>query len=298
MTNRQICFGSVFRFFWIVLAGVVLAGEGASASPIVFTVDSTQSVIQLSGTVEGATLNAQGPGSLTTSLNGTIDADLTASTIQFNTAAGIDAETNGSWQPAVGGNTGTAPADYGGTATVSIITAEAAIRNAVLSLNSTPLTLTGGNFDSTQLIFGLTNSSSLDYNAGFAGKGTEVLNGLSTNSLSDGGTLTTSGTTKIITIRISMTFTFTGSIPAVLTLEGEIVATNAPSALFMINSVGVTNKTLVLTVQNASSQSALQSSGNLTTWLPATATMTTNSSGATFFSVPIGTSNSFFRVQQ
>jgi hypothetical protein len=297
MNAKQTFLASICRSLWIAVAGVVLAAWDASASPIVFTVDSTQSQITLSGTVEGATLTAQGAGSLTTSLNGSIYADLTTSAIQFDTSNSIVAENSGTWKPAVGGGSGSAPANYGGTAMVSIITAEAAIRNAVLSLNSPSLTLSGGGFDSTQLIFGLTNSSSLDYNAEFT-SGTEILTGLSTNSISDGGTLTASGTTKTIAIRISTTFTFTGSVPAVLTLEGQIVATNAPSAVFMINSVGVTNKTLVLTVQNATSQSALQSSGNLTTWSAATATITTNSSGATFFSVPIGTGNSFFRVQQ
>lgn len=297
MNAKQTSLALVFRSFWIVLAGDVLVGEGASASPVVFTVDSTQSVILLSGTVEGATLNQQGPGSLMTSLSGSIYADLTPSAIQFDTSNSIVAENSGTWQPAVGGASGNAPANYGGTASISPLTAEAAIRNAVLSLNSPSLALSGGGFDSTQLIFGLTNSSSLDYNAVFT-HGTEILTDLSTNSISDGGTLTTSGTTKTITIRISTTFTFTGSVPAVLTLQGQIVATNAPSAIFMINSVGVTNKTLVLTVQNATSQSALQSSANLTTWSPATATVTTNSSGMTYFSVPIGTSNNFFRVQQ
>jgi hypothetical protein len=298
MNTKPTCLDFILRSVWIAVAGVFLAAWDASASPITFTIDSTQSQVALTGTVDGATIQAQGTASLTNFLSGSINADLTASSIQFETSNGIVGENNGTWQPAVGGGSGSAPANFGGEVHVSFVTAYAAIRNAFLSLNSSPLALSGGNFDSTQLIFGLTNGCSMDYNIGGFSSGTTDLTGLSTNSVADGAALTASGSVKTITIQINTTFNITRSPGAVLTLTGKIVATNAPSAVFMINSVGVTNKALVLTVQNATAQSALQSSANLTTWSPATATVTTNSSGATFFSVPIGTGNSFFRVQQ
>ncbi len=286
---------------WLALAfvSVGLIVSPVLAAPLVFTVDSSRSSVTLSGTVETLAIQAQATGSLTTSLNGSINADLTGSTINFTGGTVINAETNGVWQPAVGGASGNAVGDYGGKASPGLgITAYAALRNIVLNLNSSALTLSGNNFDSTALVFGLTNSSSLDYNASFLGSGTEILNDLATNSVSDGATLTTSGSLKTITIQISTTFTFTGSVPAVLTLSGQLVATNAPNSVFMINSLGITNQMLVLTVQNATAQSVLQSSTNLTSWGSAGATMNTNSSGATFYSVPIGTSNNFFRVQQ
>lgn len=291
--------GNVLSRWLVACVAVGFALGQVQAAPVVFLVESNQSSVTLSGTVEGATLQAQGTGSLTTSLFGNIQTEVTGSTIQFVTSNGIVAANSGTWQPAVGGGSGSAPANYGGTATIEIFTAYAAIRNAVLSLNSSTLTLSGNNFDSTQLIFGLTNSSSMDYYVQDITSGTEPLTGLSTNSVANGATLTTSGSVQTLNIQINTTFTFTGTVPAVLTLKGQIVATNAPVSAFMIDNVGLTNRMLVLTVQNASSQSVLQGSTDLSTWSPASSTVTTNGSGATFYTIPIGgTGNSFFRVKQ
>ena len=73
------------------------------AAPEVFTIDSSQSQITLSGKVAGFPFSAQGAGSLTTTYSGEINADISGSTIQFTGSSTIIAATNGVWQPGVGG---------------------------------------------------------------------------------------------------------------------------------------------------------------------------------------------------
>src|SRR5258707_1211700 len=48
-----------------------------------FTIDPARSSIALSGTVEGAALLEQTPGSLTTPFTGTIQVDVTPTTVRF-----------------------------------------------------------------------------------------------------------------------------------------------------------------------------------------------------------------------
>ena len=150
----------------ILSFGAVFIIDRALAAPVVFTVDNTQSQITLSGKIAGSPLTAQGSGSLMTTYSGNINADVAGSTIQFTGSSDIIAKTNGVWQPAVGGATGSALADYGGKASLSFLgTGYGAARNIVLDLNSPLLTLTGTNFDSTALVFsfGASSSSSFDY---------------------------------------------------------------------------------------------------------------------------------------
>src|SRR3954452_2482132 len=83
----------------------------------IFTIDPLSSSLSLSGTVAGFALTQQGPGSLTTTYSGSINADFDSSTIQFNSAAAA-AAINGNWQPLPGGGSGSAPANYGGQASL------------------------------------------------------------------------------------------------------------------------------------------------------------------------------------
>src|ERR1043166_6537110 len=90
---RGFALGLVAGACW--LAAPALTAVGAE----VFTVDSTQSTVSISGTVAGQTLHEQGAGSLTTHYQGTLVADVGVDTIQFPGQSQVVAINNGSWQP-------------------------------------------------------------------------------------------------------------------------------------------------------------------------------------------------------
>jgi hypothetical protein len=290
-----------FLVLGIVSFGAICFVGQAIAAPMVFTVDDTQSQVTLSGKIAGYALTTQGAGSLTTTYSGNINADVTGSTIQFTGSSDIIAKTNGVWQPAVGGASGSALADYGGKASLSFLgTGYGAARNIVLDLNSPLLTLTGTNFDSTALVFSFAagSDSSFDYFSSLK-HGTLSLTGNSTNSIADGATLSTNGNVLKLIIQINAQFAFTllaaGDTPLVLT--GQIVATNALASPLVISSIALTKQNVVLTVENATESSQLQISTNLQAWLPASTTVS-NYSGSMIFTTPLSGPQSFFRVQQ
>lgn len=295
----------VFSLFLIGLISLKFSVIQTQAAPVAFTIDNTQSQVTISGNLAGFTITPQASGSLQTVCNGSINADLTASTIQFTGSSSINAQTNGVWKPAIGGGSGSAAADYGAQASVPFVgTAFGALRNIVLDLTSPALTLVNTNFDSSSLVFSFPPSSTatIDYNAGFVGQGSKTLAGYSTNTLVNAASLTTNGAVKKLLIQINTTFTFSliSSNDTMITLTGQIIATNSLSAAPapLINSIVITNQNVVLTVQNATAQSLLQNSTNLTGWLPASPVVTTNNSGQTFFTVPMVGNKNFFRVQQ
>jgi hypothetical protein len=158
--NQNPLFPAAILFLCLALP-VVPAG----AAPMVFTVDSTQSQISLSGQIAGYPMTSQGAGSLTTTYSGNLNATVSGSTIQFTGSSTITAKTNGIWQPAVGGGSGSALADYGAQAATFAGTAYGAARNIVLDTTSPLLTLTGTNFDSSALVFlfAPSSASSFDY---------------------------------------------------------------------------------------------------------------------------------------
>ena len=271
------------------------------ADPVVFAVDPARSQLTLSGKIVGNTLTGQGAGSLTTTYSGNINANVSASTIQFTGSSTITAKTNGIWQPAVGGSVGSAAADYGAQATVSPFgTVYGALRNLVFDVTSSSLTLTGTNFDSSALVFSFVpgSGSSLDYYNAVVAHGTQALSGYSTNSVANQASLSTNGNVEQLVIQINTQFSFAlvspGDTP--LALTGQIVATNS-TAPPLINSIILTNQNVVLTVANASTQSLLQSSSNLMTWFTPGSTVT-NNAGMIIFTVPVAGPHAFFRVQK
>ena len=222
-----------------------------------------------------------------------------SSSMQFPGQSQISAANNGIWQPAPGGNTGSAPADYGGQINFQYIgTTYAALRNVVLDVTSPLLPVNNGNFDSSALVFSFAPNANatLDYST-FNGAGSQPLTGYSTNSVLNGATLATNGTRQTLTIYVQTQFTFSLINPndTTLNLNGQIVATNSPP---LFQSITLTNQTLVLTVQNATGQSVLQSSPDLTAWSAANPAVTTNGPTSLTYTVPLTGGNSFFRVEQ
>jgi hypothetical protein len=303
--------GFVCNSALILLAAVCLLRQ-TSAAPLVFTINSSQSSVTISGTVAGAVFTAQGPGSLTTSYRGTINANLTNSTLQFTGGSSIDAETNGIWEPAVGGGTGSAPADYGATNSVNLsigppkaFPGNAALRNIVLDLTSPVLTLTNDDFAGNNLVFTfITNTASLDYNYTDGGavvyEGTTGLNGYSTNTLVNVATISTNANVRTLTIPINAQYQFTliSENDSSLELTGQLVATNALPLPPFIQSIVKSGQNIVVTTENTTAQSLLLTSTNLSSWTTASSTITTNGLGMIVFTAPISGPHAFYRVQQ
>lgn len=300
------------RFIHLAVALVLISNfslRRASAIPMVFGIDNSRSQIAISGTVAGSPFSAQGPGALTTSYNGAINADLTGSTIQFTGGSNIDAETNGVWQPAAGGGAGSAPADYGVTNSVNLgigapdyFPGNAALRNMMLDLTSSVLALTNGGFAGNSLVFAfVTNTTSFDYSYGDFEEGSADLTGDSTNMIADGAILSTNDGVRTMTLQINSQFQFMLITvnDSIINLTGKLVATNAaPLPPPVILSIAKNDQYAIVTTENATAESSLLSSTNLAAWSPTSATITTNGAGMIVFTTLIRSPQAFYRVQQ
>lgn len=279
------------------LCAFFLAGVSPTRA-LFFIIDSNQTQITISGKIAGYTFTAQGPGSLTAAYQGNLNATFSGSTIQFTGLSALAAIPNGVWQPAAGGVAGSAPADYGMQVS-TLGTGYAAARNVVLDMTSPVLTLTQTNFDSSQVIISVVTNANpvFDYHNIGLQSGSTPMSGSATNSVANGSFISTNGGVLQLVIQISATLLGTNN--GVLNLAGEIVATNSLSAFAapVITGVIATNQNLVLSVSNATAQSQLLSSTNLTTWSPAGATLSTNG-GLILFTTPRSGPRTFFRVQQ
>ncbi len=202
-----------------------------SATSTVFSLDQNNSSLTLSGTFAGANIQTQGTGSLTTKYIGTLATqwDLTAHTLSFvQTGTAVTALNSGTWQPAVGGGSGSAPADYGGKVTILFITGYAAVRGLVAATSSGALALSGSgpsySFPSTQTLS--ITAGTADYNAGSFGSGSASLaNNSASNTASAGTFQDLSNGMYRVTGPVNVTIMQTvGGQPAVLHIIGTIVA--------------------------------------------------------------------------
>ena len=298
MTNSALRSGWLGTGTLIGIAGMM----SMMADTATFTIDPAQSAITISGTVAGGTIKEQGPGSLTTKFAGTIQAEVNNAVIQFSGGSQITAQNNGNWAPAANGATGTAPANYGGIATVVIIQANAAVRNIQLDAFSGPLTVSDGHFDSTGLFFMFsTNSASvLDYNAGFIGTGSEALAGYATNQVTSGATLTASGSTQVLTIPVNANHFFELLSPgdSQLILKGQLVATRSATPSLRILGITVENQTVTVQWQSSPGQKYLvQSSLDLKNWTPRAPEVTATAATSTW-SAAVDNRGEFFRIVQ
>lgn len=280
-----------------------LAATSATWAGEVFTVDTNQSSIALSGSVLGFTLAEQGAGSLTTTLAGTLNADVTDNTIQFTGQSLLAAQNNGSWQPKADGTAGSEPANYGAQASSILGNALAALRQIQLDATSPSLSVTNGQFDSGSLtfFFPVNAPSSLAYTVSslFLNKsGALALSGYSTNKVTTLASLATVGGQQILTIPVNAQYFFTlvSANDTTVSLKGQLVATRVASVPLAIQSITVQTQVVTLQWQSAPGQLyQVQSSTDLAHWTTNAANVTspTNSyswSGAA--SAPSG----FFRL--
>ena len=281
----------------------------AQAAPVAFTIDNSRSqisVVNPPSVFAGFAMTPQGTGALGASYSGSINVNLAGSTIQFTGGSSINAQTNGVWQPAIGGTAGSAPADYGPEASVNysphgFVTFYSAMRNISFDFTSPVLPLTATNFNGTNLVFSFASvNASLDYYSSYT-HGSFALSGYATNTVAIGSTLTTNGSTETLFIPILAQFVFSvlSANDTKVELFGQLVATNLITAAApLIESISVTNQNVVVAAENATEQSQLLVSTNLAAWSPATVTTTTNSSGWIIFTAPMNGTHEFFRVQQ
>ena len=296
---------------WFLFSSAIPAASAfliltAPANPLTFTLDNSQSQVTVSGNLAGFAMVPQGTGSLMTSYSGNLSADLGASSIQFTGTNSFNALVNGSWQPLSGGASGSAPADYGAQASVDFfpfgfITVDGAMRNISLELTSPLLAVSAGSFNGASLVFAFASTNAaLDYHSSLL-SGSLAANGYATNTVATGATVSVIGSRQTLVIPIDATFYFKliSANDTTLHLVGQLVVTNGVALPPpVIRSVAFTNHSIMLSAQNATALSQLQVSSNLTAWLPASATTTTNPSGWILYTTPLTGPRAFFRVKQ
>ena len=194
---------------WVVAAGGVLP-FGSGAETITFTIDQTLSAASLSGTVMGLTMQAQGAGSLTTHYAGTIKAEVAGSTLRLTGGSLISALNNGSWAPAVGGGSGSAPANYGTLVSALFLgSGRAAVRDLLVDLTSDVIGVTNGLFRSPGLRFTYSTNppTAFDYNHNIlgGGQGRSFLSGVLTNAASGNASLIAQAGQLILSIPVDVT---------------------------------------------------------------------------------------------
>ena len=281
----------------------MLTGGGlTAANSQVFTLETNLSSVTISGTVMGASITEQGPGSLTASVGGTIQASLAGNTIQFTGRSQILVETNGNWQPAADGTAGSAPGDFGVKANLGIASGVAAARNMQFDVTSSAVNVIGGQFGATNLTFSFASNtlSSLAYNvSGLISKhGSVPLTGSATNNITSTGSLAKVGNEQTLTIPLDATF-YLGLISTndtMIRMQGQLVAAQSAEVPLVINSVTVQGQSLRFQWQaTPGSQFQVQYSTNLKDWTNS-ATVITPASGTNTWTESVVGSFKFFRV--
>ena len=203
-----------------------------------YTIDQTQSIIAISGSVFSADLNQtrtivqQGAGSLTTSYTGILKTDRVTSSISFLAGSSIDASVNGNWQPKSDATSGTEPADYGGRANFVVIIIPPPVffagRNLVADVERAALPVSGSNqFDlsTTNLTFtggdiAYRATDDIADSATIVGEGNTLSGNGTLGLLSQGGRVY-----ETLTVPVDASFSFGDASATInLNLDGQIVA--------------------------------------------------------------------------
>jgi len=303
-------FGGQCRLNLFAAGGLALGLALAPAMADVFTLDTNQSSLTISGTVQGASLAQQGAGSLTTHYGGAIEVTQTASSIQFPGQSLIAAINSGNWQPLADGSAGLAPAGYGASANLAggLVKVKAALRSLVLDATSSALTFNNtGQFASTGLTFLIPTNANSELSYLVAGllnsSGSTAVSGQSTNNVTTLATLVTSGEAQILTIPVNAQFTFSANSTndTILNLAGQLVALRTAAAVATAPVLqSLTVQTQVVTLQwqaPAGQQFQVQSSTDLMAWQTNAVNVTSGSSNYTW-SGPATGANGYFRLTQ
>ncbi|HEY1598207.1 MAG TPA: PEP-CTERM sorting domain-containing protein [Pirellulales bacterium] len=223
----------LFPAAFLIVTCVVATSTLSRAGQLSFNIDPAQSHITLTlETADGTQIisSPQTPGSDTTSLSGTLNADVTASTIQFlttdNLQFGLQAV---SQSPLIDGTTGSSPAQYGLNVDIAGVGGGVvAARNYVADVTSGVIPVSAGAFDATKLVLTLTPGSISSYNLTFFGStaaGFFTGSNPGNNALSN-GTLTQVGGLETLTASVSVVApTTVEGVTFLGVFTGQIVAT-------------------------------------------------------------------------
>lgn len=294
----------------IVCGGMALGLATATclAELKTFTIDPARSSLRISGTFAGFNIEPQAPGSLVTSYEGTIEAEVTGSDIVFLGGSVIAALTNGNWQPAAGGAAGSAPANYGGQVVNLFVNGRAALRNVRFDLTSGVLPLNDGHYEAQELLFNFIpgGDSVIDYTysitLGGSGNASQALYGTSPNAVSTNGTLEVRGdeTELTIPVDISGALTVVSLNDVQYRFRGQLVAAAAAPAPVEIHSFHVNAGQLYFSIATVPGQSyTILGSTNLEGWseildqFTATETLTERT-----LAMPASQPQYYFRVRQ
>jgi hypothetical protein len=216
----------------VLVAGMTQFCQGAIVQ---FTIDPDHTQVTLSGTAAGLTVVEQGPGSLTTSFEGTVMAEVTEDSLRFVGGGRIDGVPNGDWSPRALGVAGTEPADFGAQASGGLISGTAALRELLLDLESDgAMAVNEGEFSADGLLFLFPEDSpsAFDYRVTvFISTQSDraFLAGYATNRIAATGTLTAQGNTQVLELPIQASIVFELLTPedSTLTITGRLRATRA-----------------------------------------------------------------------
>jgi hypothetical protein len=295
------------RFILFLSMVAALGGSGRAAT---FTIDPAESTVALSGTISTAvgiiTFTEQGPGSLGTRLEGTLQIEVGGGEVTLSGGT-IDARTNGVWRPAPGGGDGSAMADFGAQGTSPLLgTVLGALRNINLVASSPSQPLQGSQFDAAEITFAFPaeSISALDYSAGFAGTGTRLLAGAATNRTATVGTITGTAGAQIATIAVDATFVFSvlSENDTSLRVRGQILAREGgidpqPEGP-RFTAIEIVDNQARMTVDGTVAATRLQSSTNLTSWADKQAEVAVVDGDTRVFTVPVAGPKEFYQVVQ
>ncbi len=288
----------------LLILALMLAAIAPStwAATEVFVVDTNQSTLTLSGKVAGYDIKEQAAGSLTTKIGGTILLQEAENFLIFPGGSQLILFTNGTWAPAVGGGSGSAPGNFGAKATVLFFTANAALRNTQFDVTSPALTQSNGEFDSSALVFGfLTNShSAFDYSVPNITSGGLELSSLSTNKVATKSTLMSSGGVQTLTIPIDTTFIMKLVMDGDTTLQvkGTLVATRTATAEVKISAATVSSQGIHFQWSAPAGQKFnIVSSSDLKNWNVRESNLTSDTTSYSWSGSLSGNAE-FFRISQ
>ncbi len=282
-------------FFAVFCLSVATAMQAATLN-----LDPARSQITISGNVAGFKLSEQGPGSLTTTVGGTVDITTLGGQIQI-TGATLDVNSNGSWAPGLNGQA-KSPADLAGQASTLFGPITGAFRDLVVNAIGPVKPLApNGQFDASAIVFSfpLNSTSVLDYDSFITGAGHQNLAGGGTNQAATVGTLIDSNGTQTLTIGLNATFFFTLAIPndTALTLTGQLVATSAPAATPpQISGIQFTNGLAIITATKTLPTTKVESTRTFNGWTSESPIVTVIDSSTRTFTLQSADKFRFFRL--
>ncbi len=243
-------------FFFLITTLFLLTVHTGLAEEKTFVIDNAQSSLTLSGSLSTplgpVQMVEQDTGSLTTTYSGAIRAEVTGDSVAFVGGSAIAAGNSGDWQPALGGEPGVAPANYGATGGNFAFTGYAALRNLLFDLTSDSITMLNGTFaaDSLEFSFPESATSTADYVVSglLNKKGSEALAGRATNDVLTAATIASVGDQLILTIPVDYMLILTNDLPAQFRVVGQIIATASSAAPLMVGNLEVTPGNLSFTI--------------------------------------------------